>query len=432
MATPSDTGHKWLAAGALIAVAVGVSFASNAFKKHLKSALPEAAPTERSPMVSSPPPTPAPTLLGAAPGADDAPPANDPRTPPFGTPKSSAAARPEWASFETSRKGEEIALRYAPFHSRAAQLFAMTPTSNDDLSRAFVVCRGSVTDDTTDVHLRVTFGNMPMVVSDRREQYERTYVTAPLVDVKKGQLVDATLFARRATGLVPLVQLKAKLGEDDLSKEDEAGAIECVALDGDALQDRIAKDAGRADAAIARRAALRIDAKKAFELDPNNELTVAQRSIADLAALTGWVDPRVKARLAANEAASAKNWVEERRAFDELHRDARSATAQKKVVFNVERMSCTPQKCDLTLVVENLGDSAFALDLDMVTINLLVDRKDRIDAEQVEEIERVVVAPGERRKVTLRGQAGLNAAQSLAQICIGEADVPSCGVIRLH
>ena len=430
---PSDTGQKWLAAGALIAVAVGVSFASSALKSHLASTLPKQEPTSYPTAITTPTPPPPVAKTPDEEVEEDAPPANDRRTLPAGTPKSSAATTPAWARFDSSRAGDKPVMRYAPFHSRASQLLATASTPTEDVARAVVVCRGSTNDDKSDLVLRVTIGSMPELASDAKRQLGQTYVTAPLVDVKKGQNVDAALFVRKPGGLTPLVEMHAKIGDDDLQKDTDDGTVECGFLTGEALLDRIAQEAGRVDASIAKVAALRVDTKKEFDIDPNNEEAKARRSIGDLAALTGWADPRIKPRLNAFDAALAKNDVDDRRAFEELYRDATKETIIGSVTLTLDRVACTTDKCELSVFVQNGGQTPFTWQQSDLALNYLLAGKDRIDQETEDEhVEVMIIGPGQQRKVTLNAQPGMTTAKSLAQICIGPGEKASCGVIRVH
>lgn len=432
---PRDTAQKWLAAGALITVAVGVSFASNALKNHLASSLPQKAPTSYAPLISSPPPA-----LPATPEdeeeedeEEDTPPATDRRTLPSGTPKTSAAAMPQWAHFDASRVGDKAVVRHAPIHSRAAEVFAASSAPAEDLSRAVIVCRGSTKDATSDLHLRVTVGTMPELASDAKKQLGRTYVSAPLVDAKRGQNVDATLFVRKQGSLTPVVEMHAKVGDGDLQRDGDAGSIACVALGGDELLDRIAQDAGRADASIAKVAALRVDTTKDFDIDPNHEEVKARRRIGDLAALTGWADPRVKARLVALDAALVKNDLEDHRAFDALYRNATGEAVVGDVTLTLDRIACTSDKCELAVYVHNRGTRLLMWERDELALNYLVAYEDRIDQEtEGDHLEVLVLHPGQQRKTLLTAQPELGSARSLVQICIGRGRNAPCGVIRAH
>jgi hypothetical protein len=434
-----EAAQKWLAFGAIATVAIGVSFASNAFKNHLKSTLPEPAPKERTPLVSSTPPVPAPTaipttFIDSVPEDPDeqALPATDPRTPPFGTPRSSLVATPaQWGHLDGTRTGEPVSMRYAPFHSRASQIFALAAAPMQNLSRAFVVCRGSATNANVDVHLRVTLGAMPEMTSDGEEQFGRTYVTQPLADVEIGQRVTAVLSERRSGTLVPLARLDVKLGDAALTAEHEAGDIECAALSGDALQDRIARDAGRADSAIARLAALRIDPTKVWALDPMNVEADAQRRIGDLAALVGWADPRVKARVAAFDAAKKKNTAAERRALEQVYAAASREVTIGDVAVAFDRITCNPQKCEIALVVVNNGTQPLLWSTPPVDVTFLVDAKDHIENLTDEGITPVELASGERRKLVLDLVESLGT-RSLVQLCIAQPNGTRCGMIRLR
>lgn len=433
MPPPRDTAQKWLAAGALIAVAVGVSFGSNALKNHLAGSLPQKAPTSYAPLVSSPPPAPPVSTATAEEEEEDVPPATDRRTLPSGTTRASAAAAPPWAHFDDARVGDKAVMRYAPLHSRAAQLFSASSIPIEDLSRAVVVCRGSTTDDNAELVLRVVVGAMPEVASAAKKQVRQTYVTAPLVDAKKGQKVDATLLARKPSGLTPIVEMHAKIGDEELSQEVDGGAIECVALAGEALLDRIAQDAGRADASVAKLAALRVDTTKDFDIDPDNVEPKARRHIGDLAALTGWSDPRVKSRVAALDAALVKNNLEDRRAFDELYRDATNETVIGDAALTLDRVACSPDRCELAVSIRNRGTGSLIWQRSDLALNYLVAQKDRVDQESEENhLEVMVLAPGEQGKTLLTAQPEMKTAKSLVQVCIGPKEKAPCGVLRVH
>ena len=73
---PKDTGQKWLAFGALVAVAVGVSLGANALKTKLASTLPkkEEVPLPRQTTDPYPPPIAPARSVPAPVVADDGPP----------------------------------------------------------------------------------------------------------------------------------------------------------------------------------------------------------------------------------------------------------------------------------------------------------------------------------------------------------------------
>lgn len=354
---PRDTAHKWLAFGAIVVVAVGTSFASSAFKKHLRSTLPEAAPpTPYEPAITSAPSSP-PAFPNADPD-EDAPPADDPRIAPSGTPATSSAARPSWWPKDDG---------WAPVHTWTGSLFASgSVPSAGNLSKAFVMCHAATTPGTeADVRVRAKLGELPAIAADGPSDQDYAHFTAPLVDLKNGEPIEVVVSTQAEGGFREVIRLKTKLGEQ-LEVTEKDGTVDCVVLSGDALLDQIAADAGRADSAIARLAARKLDASATPDWGyPSNDVRIAKHAVADVAALTGWDDARAKRRVDAYARALAAVDADRARVFEELRRSASDQAKVGKVTFAVASpMSCDPQpsrdaRCSVSFVVTN--DSATAL-----------------------------------------------------------------------
>lgn len=437
---PRDTAQKWLAFGAIVVVAVGVSFASSAFKNHLKGTLPEPAPPDPRP-TSSPRPTP---VIAVTPDEadDEALPADDPRVPPTGTPKSSLAATPIWGHFDVPLAGDKPTMHYAPVHSRAAEIFATAHAPSEGLSRAFVICRGRGRDGNIgDVHVRATFGGMPEIAADGPTRGNVAFVSAPLIDLRVGQPIVVRVSERRANDLIDLARLSTKPGEKVFALHTLEGNVQCVALSGDDLQERIAKDAGRADSAISRiwAAQITVDASKRWAHDfPAAEGSRAQRRIADLAALVGWDDARVKKRVVAYDTALGKVDAEEQRVFETLRKKASNETTVGGLKVVLDSISCTaadPDECEVKLWVTNETSEAKAWRFDVDT-TFVVQTKTELDPSTDSDDTSVEIAPQQRVQVVAGAPKSVSQMPAIAQFCARggpqQATTTGCGVIRLH
>jgi hypothetical protein len=351
---PRDRLHRWLAAGAIVVVAVSVSFASNAFKTHLKSTLPQPAPPEPVPDLpaeTTPPDDPTPAVeVEPEPlpdPDDDAPPATDERIVPKGTAESSRAAAPAWAT-----PGE-----WVPEHSRAADVFATVTPVYGELSKTFVVCRGRL-DHASPTGLLLRLGALPELRGERARRGGWVYATAPLVDLRRSDHVELVLFKRVERGPEERLMVMDAFYGLTLARRDENGDIECGMLRDDDLQTRIARDAGRADAAIARLAATKLEPTWRAWGYPSRLRIDVERKISDVAAITGWDDVRVKKRVAAYARAVAKVDADKVRVFGQLHAGAKREATIGSVTIASPKMTCEPSRaagprCAIELTVTN-------------------------------------------------------------------------------
>lgn len=422
MAAPRDAVQKWLAFGAMAAVATGVSIASSCFKDHLNSKLPE--PEPRGPhtaMISSPPPA-APAHVKETDPDEGATAALDPRIVPPGTAKSSLGAMPTWA--------REAKPRYAPVHSHAIDLFTAGSEPSGDLARAVVICHGGRVRHSGDLHMRATFGVMPEVAADGADKATTIYLTAPLVDVKDGLPIEVTLWERWPNDITKVATMGSQAGQH-LRTSDGFGSIECVTLAGDALQDRIADDLGRADSAVTRLSRLKIDTRRVWGSEETTERPRVERRISNVAALTGWDDPRVKTRVSSYDAAMKRLDADRRQAFGEAQRTARHDATIDGLFVVFERLVCSRDACDIALRLQNDDRPARAWAFPDVKVTFLTEGKERPQASDEAEMDPTVLAPKEWKQVLIHGPKGLNA-RGVAQMCLSSAKDMTCGMIALR
>lgn len=433
MKTPRGTAQKWLAFGAVVVVAVGVSFASSAFKAHLKSTLPAPANPDRHPPSAAPLPPPPPLPAEEIDPDDHAPPAGDPPTKHVGSASSSLAARPAWDVLDPAFPLDEATTRWAPSdHSRAAEVFADASAATAALTNAFVVCQGRRDAGSADLHMSAKLGDLPEVAANASAS-SAVYVSAPHVTLEADDDVDVTLFVRGPNnGVSQLLRLHRET-RDGLSSHENRSSIECRALEGEALDNRIAADAGRADSATARVAGVRIDTSKLWVVRESRvEVRRMRRRIGDVAALAGWDDPRVKKRVKAHDAAVARLAAEERRAFAELQRGATKETTvagMKIAVLGAARVG-DASEVELALTNEGLSGRTFAFP--DFTITFLSDLRGTPVVSTDATMEGVSVSPNERATVVVKSRKVLLAGATLAQVCHIPANAAPCGVIRLR
>lgn len=415
---PRDTAHKWLAFGAIVVVAVGTSFASRAFKNHLEETLPQPDPPYvLPPSGASGEPAPAPEPEEDP--DEDAPLAGDPPIVPPGTPPTSAAARPSWA---TAASG------WAPMHSRPASLFEKAAAPTGSLSKAFVLCRGRSTSGVqADVHVRAKLGQLPSLEASGADV---AYVGAPLVDLKPGAPIEVVVSARQDGGLEPIARVSSTYrGKIGAGARD--GDLECVALTGDALQSCIAIDAGRADSVLARLDEARLDPAEPGWGYPTKDIAIAQRASSDVAALAGWDDPRVKKRV--DTYARLVQELDAKRAnvFAELHRSASNATFVRSVVFSGATCTCDPgpsrdARCTVSFSVKNEGGSRVVWGDD---VEITIGEPSGPRAAVVPEGQRkATIGPNETRTLSVSTSWRAQPGPAVAQIRIGV----ELGVLKLR
>jgi hypothetical protein len=373
------------------------------------------------PIISSPPPA-----LPEKDPDDDAIAARDPRAVPPGTAKSSLAAVPAWARGATTK-----APTYAPVHSRAVELFSAGGKPQGDVTHAVIVCGGGRARWEADLHLQMTVGKTTEVAADGAKQANTVYVSAPLVDLKDGVPIQAVLSERRGDGLTEILRMNVTAG-DELRRWSKLD-IDCVALAGDALQDRIAADLGRADSALMRFSKLAIDPTEVWGSEVALERTRVERRISDVAALAGWDHPSVKSRLAFYDAASRRLSALEQAAFADAQRTASRRRIIEGLAIEFRALDCSSEACEMTLLVSNREDFQQSLSLERATrITVLRQDKERLQAFTDMKMDPVILPPHEERKVVIGAPKGLQGRKSLAQLCVPNDDDTTCGMIALY
>jgi hypothetical protein len=348
-----------VAAGAIIAVAVGVSLGASALKTKLASSLreKEEVPPPRQTTDPLPPSTALPgSMLADAPPADDGPP------PAPGTPQSSLRARPPWGRLELMTRGVATQ-QYAPQHTKPLDLFLKASPMNGDIERGFVVCRAQSFNkaDTfagDDLHVRATFANAPEVAMDGPEDGNLGFVSAPLVSLKKNDIIHVAVFDRDVFDLTNLARVNVTYQGTPIVLTDPGAAIECRSLIGDALQSRVATDAGGADQAIANLARAKLHGRTSDWGYPSLDMATARRATGDVAALVGWDDARTKKRVDGVATAIASVQAQRPRVFDELRDGASSETTVDGIKVSFVSLQCGPKvglagRCALSVSVTN-------------------------------------------------------------------------------
>lgn len=350
---PKDTGQKWLAFGAIVVVAASVSIGASALKKKLASDLPK---------TDTPPPQPSVAVAVPVLANGDAPPVDDGPAPPPGSPESSLRARPPWGQLEIGTRGEATQ-QYAPQHSKALDVFLKASPMNGDVQRAFVICRAQSWSkaDTfagDDLHVRATFGKTPEVAMDGPEDGNLGFVSAPLVSLAKDDIVHVAVFDRDVFELTNLARVNVTYRGSPIVLTDPGASIECRSLTGDALQARVATDAGAADYAIATVAKKQLHGRTSDWGYPYLDIAQAQRATGDVAALVGWDDARTKKRIDGIAAAIASVEAQRPRVFDELRSGAGTETTVDGIKVTFVSLQCGPKvglagRCALSLSMTN-------------------------------------------------------------------------------
>jgi hypothetical protein len=343
---PRDSGQKWLAFGAVVVVIVGVSWASSAFKKHLTQSLPQPEP----PPLFDPPSNPAPPS-SAEPDDDDAPPADDAKPKFASSIEASAQTRPAWSP----------AGPYAPQHSKAVDLYASGSSIAGPLFRTFVACRVEANDPSDgELELRMKVGASPEIVSRSQKNATTAFATAPLASLEKGETVSLRASVRNGEKVTELARVSAALGDNGLTVPETHGIdVDCVTLAQSDLDDRVAKDAGRADVVIRRLVMPKLDYEKIDWAYPHDDLARARLATSDVAALVGWDDARAKRRVSALVGVQASLDAASAPVFEHLHRSATKSALAADLEVKLESLSCT-KRCTAKLSVTNSTDHAIA------------------------------------------------------------------------
>lgn len=436
---PRDAAQKWIAFGVIVVVAVSVSFASRACKSHLESTLPQPASADPFAQYVPPPPpvtfdeTDPPEDLGEA-GAPPA--AKVTRDAPAGTPDVSLRAKPAWARSPTrSSQAAYLPPAYAPVHSKPNEVFASAaPIQGEgDLERAFVICRGRDLGDVRTrrpLHLRSTLGRTPMFAADGRATSGQVFASAPLVTLRKSDAAEIVLLEYHDEALEQRAHDSTTFEGVLTAATENMSEIECRSLTNEKLADRIALDAGRADAAIARLTTADVNLARRGWGFPNLWVEQAQRTTSDVAALVGWDDPRAKKRVSDLAIAVALFDTKWDRVFAEEHRRAGKQSKVGPLRVTVTSSECEQNgddddACLVDLAVKNESTTAFTWS----ELSGSIARKNgQAFMVSFEDPEPDTIAPAETKTVSFRTSRDVMKGPSLAMICTGGA----CGGIKLR
>lgn len=356
-----------------------------------------------------------------------------------GTPAASLRARPTWGKLEFISPYAASTEQYAPQLREPLETYLVATPLSGDVDRGFVICRyqsfghsDALMGD--DLHARLTLGNTPEAANDGPEDANLAFVSAPLASLKSGQTAKFDVYDRDVFELETITHATQKYAGAGLSVTDSGANIECRSLVGDAFKRTVTTFTKTADAAIATLSKKSIDVRETRSWGwPMMDIVAAQAATGDVAALTGWDEPRVVDEVGKIDNATAKLDADRTALFDSLYKASTDDGDAAGLHVHLVELACgakklavggavaaDPQPCVVHLQLRNDTHAALTLHDDFGSLAHVVtaqgpSRSQLFDAAGAE-VDDLSLSPSSPVDVYIDGSIGGRA--TLANVCV--------------
>lgn len=266
------------------------------------------------------------------------------------TPTASLAARPTW-----STEG------WAPQVSQPVELFAEASPIASDLDGAFLLCRFTSfgqadTFAGDDLKVNAIFGKAPEISVNGPEDANFAFVSAPVITLHKGDGLRFEVYDRDVFGDTLLTRSHPAFG-GKLADTDRGASYECRTLSAKDHARIVKTHDAAADGRLAELAHKHLAPTDATWAFPGGDLAHAKAATADIAALTGWADPRAVRRVHRIESELERLEAEKPAVFAGLHAKASTHAKLGGLDVRLGAVDCAGTSCTSHLAITNTGSS---------------------------------------------------------------------------